>query len=111
MFFGKKAKKSEKTYVKLSDDAVNFIKNVVVNELKITKPITGSKILDVEEWIHSLIDEKLEYDENDNKYVPMEQLNDIERGAYDLLTELNDIVQTQGGVEDLDDLNARLGLI
>lgn len=111
MLFGKKAKKSEKTYVKLSDDAVNFIKNVVVSELKITKPVDGGKILDVEDWIHSLIDDKLEYDESNNKYVPIEQLNDIERGAYDLLTELNDIVQAKGGVEDLDDLNARLGLI
>lgn len=105
-------KKQNITYVKLSDNAVEFIKTVVLPELKINKPLTTNEICMIEDWIYDL--EETQFDEEGNKiHLEKEAIETLQK-AQDLLSEFMSIWGGNDGkndtVEDLDDLNKRLGL-
>lgn len=102
-------RKKVNIYVKLSDKSVDFIKNVIMPEMQIDRPIDHMKICDIESWIYNLQDSQI--DENGNDIV----LDDVTKAkllsAQDLLEELMGIWGGDNTSEDFDDLNKRLGLI
>lgn len=102
-------KKKQPTYVKLSDNAVSFFKEVIVPELHITSPIDTKKICEIEDWIYEL--ENLKYDDNGNNVVLDKEMQLKLERAQILLAEFMGIWGGDYTIEDLDDLNRRLGLI
>ncbi len=98
----------ETTYVKLSNDSVEFIKNVVIPELNITTPIGNKEIFDIEDWIYEL--EAIRYDDDGNKLILDENTELKITKAQSLLAELMSIWDDENKVEYFDDLNERLGL-
>ena len=105
MFF---EKKEELIYVKLSDKAIDFIKNVVVPELNISTPIGVSEICDIEDWVYAL--ENTQYDDDGNEVDLDASAKAKLSAAQNLLAELMAIWGKANSSEDLDDLNKRLGL-
>ncbi len=102
-------KKEKCVYVKLSDKAVGFIKTVVVPELNLTHPITNMDICKIESWIYEL--EDLQYNEDGDVIKLDDALKEKISNAQDLLAELSSIWNGDDTLEDLDDLNKRLGRI
>ena len=103
-----KKNKIEITYVKLNNDSVEFIKNVVIPELNITAPIGNKEIFDIEDWIYEL--EAIRYDDDGNKLILDENTELKIKQAQSLLADLMSIWDSENLVEDFDDLNEKLGL-
>ena len=101
--------KKQPTYVKLSDNAVSFFKEVIVPELNITSLIDTKKICEIEDWIYEIEDSQYDDDGNDIVLDKATQLKLVK--AQELLAEFMEIWGGDNTIEDLDDLNQRLGLI
>lgn len=90
----------------LSNESVNFIKETVLPELKITTSLGTKEISDIEDWIHEVIDS--EYDEHGNTIILSEvEKSKIEK-AEKLLGELMSVWDNKTD-KYIDDLNAKLG--
>ena len=81
-------------------------------KLGINKPLTTNEICMIEDWIYDL--EETQFDEEGNKiHLEKEAIETLQK-AQDLLSEFMSIWGGNDGkndtVEDLDDLNKRLGL-
>ena len=100
-------KKEEKLmYVKLSQKSIEFIKSVILPELKITTPISVSEICRIEDWIYEL--ENNQRDE-DGKEICLDDAQKIKLAkAQEVLAELMGIWGGDNTVEDFDNLNKRL---
>lgn len=107
MIFNKKEKKP--TLVKLSENSITFIKTVIVPELNITKPISSSEICQIEDWIYAL--EDMQYDDNGNEVNLDLSTKTKISNAQVLLSELMAIWGGDNTIEDLVDLNTRIGLL
>ena len=98
--------KIEPTYVKLSEEGISFIREVILGELSITGPIGTKEICDIEDWLYKT--EMLKYDEDGNPIeVDKALASKIER-AKKLTEEFHSIWGGDYTSEDLDDLNKRL---
>lgn len=90
----------------LSNESVDFIKETVLPELKITTSLGTKEISDIEDWIHKVIDS--EYDEHGNTIILSEvEKSEIEK-AEKLLGELMSVWDNKTD-KYIDDLNAKLG--
>lgn len=103
-----KKKQPKYTNIKLSDNAVEFIKSVIVPEMNITTPITNMTICKIEDWIYNLEDSQ--YDEEGNEIDLDNDTKEKIIKAQNLLNELMGIWDGDYTTEDLDDLNERLNL-
>lgn len=90
----------------LSNESVNFIKETVLSELKITTPLGVKEINDIEDWIHEVIDGK--YDEHGNNINLSPVENSKIQKAEKLLSELLSVWDNKTD-KYLDDLNNKLG--
>ena len=106
--FDKKTQDDYKS-VKLTEGSVDFIKSVIIPELKISAPITTNDICKIEDWIYDL--EDTQYDDGGNEIQLDISAKEKIIKAQELLSELMSIWGGDNTVEDLDDLNQRLGLI